>query len=179
MKFLLDKEKSIEAALYILNHLRGCDMHKLSKILYFADQKHLSEFGRPITGETYIAMTNGPVPSFLYDVLKSVRGDIDYIKTDIDLNAAFEVFEKYYVGAKRPAEVDLLSGTDTELLDQSIIENRDLDFNTLTEKSHDNAWQKAVTNYEIDSFEIATAGGADAEMPKYIRENMSHQYSFK
>ena len=179
MTFLLDKEKSVEAALYVVNNIRGCDMHKLSKILYFADQKHLADYGRPITGDTYIAMTNGPVPSFIYDALKFVRGDIDYVKTEIDLNAAFEVFEKYYVGAKRQADVDFLSQTDIEYLDQSLAENGSLNFSTLTEKSHDNAWQKASTNYDMDIFEIAAVGGADIEMLKYIRSNIVHQYSFK
>ena len=50
-------------------------MHKLCKILYFADQRHLSLYGRSITGDTYIAMQYGPVPSNVDDILKAVRGD--------------------------------------------------------------------------------------------------------
>jgi len=37
------------------------DFHKIFKIIYFADRQHLADWGRPITGDTYIAMEAGPV----------------------------------------------------------------------------------------------------------------------
>lgn len=68
-------EKSMQVILYISNRLKRTDFHKIFKILYFADQAHLSEYGRPISGDVYIAMKDGPVPTKIYDIFKAVRGD--------------------------------------------------------------------------------------------------------
>ncbi|WP_409530306.1 Panacea domain-containing protein [Shinella sp.] len=40
------------------------------KTLYYADRAHLQRYGRPITGDRYIAMENGPVPSYAYNAVK-------------------------------------------------------------------------------------------------------------
>jgi len=55
--FSFNKDKSIHSVFFILNEIEeGCDIHKVCKILYFADQKHLVKWGRPITGDHYIKM---------------------------------------------------------------------------------------------------------------------------
>ena len=50
--FDIDKSKAINSILFVLNELgdKKSDAHKVFKILYFADQKHLVTYGRPITG---------------------------------------------------------------------------------------------------------------------------------
>lgn len=60
MNFKTDIDKLIQTSLYILGKVRSCDMHKLYNILYFAESYHLASYGRPITGDEYIAMKFGP-----------------------------------------------------------------------------------------------------------------------
>ena len=68
---LFKQDVTIQAILYILQKMGGvCDIHKCHKILYFADNEHLSRWGRSITGDTYIKMDFGPVPTCVYDLLK-------------------------------------------------------------------------------------------------------------
>ena len=56
-KFNLNTTKMLNSILFVLDGLGGkCDFHKIFKILYFADQKHLTYYGVPITGDFYIAM---------------------------------------------------------------------------------------------------------------------------
>jgi uncharacterized phage-associated protein len=43
---------------------------RLLKLLYIADRECLAETGRPITGDTVVAMKNGPVLSRTYDLIK-------------------------------------------------------------------------------------------------------------
>ena len=44
---LFNKDVALQAILYVLSKLGGqSDMHKICKILYFADQKHLSRYSR-------------------------------------------------------------------------------------------------------------------------------------
>ena len=73
---LFNKDISIQAILYILDKMGGkCDIHKCHKILYFADNEHLSKYACPITGDAYVKMDWGAVPSCIYDLFKAVRGD--------------------------------------------------------------------------------------------------------
>jgi uncharacterized phage-associated protein len=86
MKFQFDEKKAIAAILYILKKVSDqgakSDLHKLFKILYFAEREHLATWGRPITGDFFIAMQYGPVPSHIYDMIKSVKGDSRFIPRD-------------------------------------------------------------------------------------------------
>jgi uncharacterized phage-associated protein len=63
-----DNERAINAVLYIAEKLDRKIFHKIFKILYFSDIEHLVKYGRTITGDVYIRMLDGPVPSALYDI---------------------------------------------------------------------------------------------------------------
>lgn len=71
--FKFNRDKAIATVLFIAEKLikrygkNGADLHKIFKILYFADQKHLAKYGRPIVGDFYVAMREGGVPSKIYD----------------------------------------------------------------------------------------------------------------
>ena len=90
MNVQFDKTKALNALLYVANRVQRKDFHKIFKIVYFADRQHLAEWGRPITGDTYIAMDAGPVPSRMYDMLKIVRGD-SYLPDTEGLGKFFKV----------------------------------------------------------------------------------------
>ncbi|MEO6831975.1 MAG: Panacea domain-containing protein [Chitinophagaceae bacterium] len=176
MKFTLDIDKAVEASLYVLNKVEGaCDFHRLFKILYFAEKEHLAAFGRPITGDQYVAMPNGPVPSFVYDALKTLRGGKQYLTINYPVADVFEVVDWKYAGAKRAAKLEYLSESDLQMLHASIKENGGMDFETLTDKSHDSAWQQAVQNDEMNVMAIATDAGANIDMLKYIASNVANQ----
>jgi uncharacterized phage-associated protein len=69
-----DKEKAIEAIVYLANRLDKPTKLKIFKLLYFADKLHMSRYGRFIVGDYYVAMKHGPVPSRTYNILKEVEG---------------------------------------------------------------------------------------------------------
>ena len=62
------------AALYVVNKCQAIDYFHLFKILYFADREHYAVYGRRIINDTFCALQNGPVPSFLYDAIKVLYG---------------------------------------------------------------------------------------------------------
>lgn len=71
----MDPSKAKSVLLYILNKIGGeTDLIDVFKVMYFADRKHIAEYGRTILGDTYVAMKNGPVPSKIYDCVKKARG---------------------------------------------------------------------------------------------------------
>ena len=123
MNRFLDAEKAVEAIVYISK--KTTDLMHIVKILYFADKMHLEHYGRLITGDCYIAMEHGPVPSGAYDLIKYVRGEESYSFSQdiIDANpgAAFSVRGNSVTPCDgREVDFDLLSESDIECLDKAI-----------------------------------------------------------
>jgi uncharacterized phage-associated protein len=179
MQFRINYEKSIEASLYIINKLGGCDIHQLFKILYFAEKSHLATYGRPITSDKFIAMKDGPVPSYLYDVMKFVRGDAPYSKLDIDAHSLFAMSGQYTVTSKREANLEYLSETDIEEINHSIESYSHYNYEQRVIASHDSAWDKANRNDDMNVIDIAIAAGAPQEMVNYIVSNIQNQQTFQ
>ena len=71
--FRFDPEKALQVILYLATKAAIPDIIHVCKCLYFADKKHLEQVGRFICGDNYIAMTNGPVPSGTYDLIRDVK----------------------------------------------------------------------------------------------------------
>ena len=166
IKFEFNKEKSIAALLYIIKQISNADLHKISKVFYYSDQKHLARYGTPITGDMYVAMKFGPVPSKIYDIIKIVRGD-SIFKND-EFNKYFSINNNILIPLLEP-DWDEFSESELECINESIEENTKLGFGKLTNKSHGKAYNSALPNDEILIEEIAKEGGANKEMLKYIQ----------
>lgn len=163
---------TINVLLYVLKKIGGQgDFHLVFKIMYFAEQKHLAKYGVSITPEDYyVKMEFGPVPSVAYDILKTIRYKNSIFKEE--LSHYFKlVYNDYTVEAIAEPDMDYLSESEVCALDESIRENRDLDFRDRTDKSHDNAYNKAQLHGEIHLLDIAKGGGASDGMLEYIIEH--------
>ena len=153
-RFKFNPEKAIEVILYIANRVSDPGFHRLSKILYFADREHLSEYGRFICGDNYVAMKHGPVPSGTYDILKYVRGD--GINCNVpEAMEAFKVNNNKNINANRDANLEVLSESEIECLNNAIKNYGTMSFGKLTEVSHDAAWNSADDNDFIEIEQIA------------------------
>jgi uncharacterized phage-associated protein len=164
MNFKLNSEKAINSLLFVVNSLEKADAHKVYKILYFADQKHLTRYGRPIIGDTYLKMEYGPVPSYIRNV---VDGNIDGQREVV------AKYNRYLTKAIKEVDLDCLSETDIECLKDSIEENQGLSFKKLTNKSHDSAWEESTWN--IENISIAKAMKASNDTLKYIKHQMVNE----
>ena len=169
MNIIFDKTKALNALLYVVNRLQRRDFHKIFKILYFADREHLSEWGRPITGDNYIAMEAGPVPSKIYDMLKIVRGD-SYMKDIEGLSDYFKIEDWKYVQPLKDADTCALSASEKKILDKAIEKYGELSFGELKEKSHDIAWRSTARDYAIKWDDIAREAGLDSEEIAYLKD---------
>lgn len=160
--FELNIDKAINALLFIVKELGSdANFHKTFKILYFADQKHLVSFGRPVVGDTYVKMQYGPVPSYVRDLIQgNIPGHSDN----------FQVYDGKFIKNLSEPNLDYLSETDIDCLKESIAENRNLNFGQLCDKSHDFAWNNAT--WQIDYEDIFKAVSDDENMLQYIRINI-------
>jgi uncharacterized phage-associated protein len=129
-----DVAKAIEAIVYISRSTT--DLFHIMKILYYADLYHLQAYGRLITGDYYIAMNNGPVPSGSYDLIKVVRGDGFAIK-DASPEKAFAVEGRMKVTPLRAPDMSIFSESDVECLDKSIAAHAHMSFAELRRKAHE------------------------------------------
>lgn len=112
-------------------------LHSVSKVLYQADRLHVMRYGRPVTGDHYVAMRHGPVPSGTYDVLKALRGDHVPIQLPEGIENALVVANGYSIGARRSANLDYLSVSDQECLAEAATHHGHKSFGQLTNDSHD------------------------------------------
>jgi uncharacterized phage-associated protein len=164
-----DKTKSVNAILYIVEKVTRSDFHKIFKILYFSDREHLIRYGRTITGDKYIAMTDGPVPSNIYDIFKSIRGD-GYFKDNGEFSQYFSVTGWDIIKSQQKADITELSKTDLHLIDECIAKYGDLSWDELREKSHDYAWRSTTINRPMNFESIILEAGGDDEYIAYLSE---------
>lgn len=149
--FRLDYPKTLETLLYISSKCH--DMYTLLKVLFFADKDHLSKYGRLITGESYIAMKHGPVPSAMYDMIKDVRDNRSF-GLDDTLEKSFKVVNQTNVFPLRRPNLSYLSASDIECLDLALNKYSNLSFRDLHTQSVDTAWEKANENDAMDLRDI-------------------------
>ena len=164
-----NEKKTVNAVLYIVSKLKRRDFHKIFKILYFSDRDHLSAYGRPITGDAYVAMEDGPVPSKLYDIFKSVRGD-GYFIDEGKFSQFFSIENWDLVRPNKEADTKVLSKTDLAFLDQNLAQYGDMSWEEIREKSHDYAWNNTALNRTISFENIMTETGTDESFIEFAQQ---------
>lgn len=179
-----DSKKLTELVLYILNKTGGIDFYHTFKILYFAEMKHLAQWGCSIVPDEFRALKYGPVPSHLYDAVKDLNNP--HITLAKELAQAVR-----YAGEdapnvllpKRNVNLEYLSKSEIDVLDKSISENESLTFGQLMNKSHDGAWEEANKHTNgtnvISPIAMARVLHAEEPMIEYITNQMNIDSALK
>lgn len=77
IRFQFNEIKTTQAAALLLRANGGkMNYMKLIKLLYFADREALLRWERPITGDSYVSMDNGPVLSKVLDKINSGKNPV-------------------------------------------------------------------------------------------------------
>lgn len=143
MLFKLNKTKALEALLFVCNRIEPADKHKISKILYHSDKAHLEKYGRLITGDKYVKMEHGPVPSRLYDLIKQNKENPQVMEV-----------KGYTVQPLRKEKMDEFSESNIECLKAAIDEHGQKNFSQLREESHDATWEAGTMNKKFTQKEF-------------------------
>jgi len=156
--FTFDHEKTTEVLLYIASNLPddNATLYPALKILYLADRLHLSRYGRFISGDSYVAMIHGPVPSGAYDIVKAARGDGACADEHV-LNSLSVDRVSGRISALRAPNLGLFSESDIECLDLTLKEHGNKKFPQMKEISHDDAYEKADINGFISLKDIVNS----------------------
>jgi len=165
--FAVDIDKVVEVVTFVAGRIPDPSLHAISKVLYHADKAHLSRYGRPISGDYYVAMKFGPVPSATYDILKTLRGDSNF---PLPASAAGALrVEDYSVSALREADASVLSVSERECLAESAREHGAKSFHRRTEESHGPAWNAADENGVIGLENLLL----EIDNPDELREHLA------
>jgi len=151
-----DSDKAIEAIAYVISQLpdKNKSIYFVVKMFYYADKNHLERYGRQITGDEFAAMRDGPVGSGIYDIIKYVRGDGLYLFPE-RAKDIFAVENNKNLHLVAEPNLDLLSESDIECLNDAIRAYGDKSFSWIKNDTHDNAWDAADENGSMDLLEIA------------------------
>ncbi len=188
----IDQILKIKAVvLYILKAFpEGVDYIHLFKVMYFAQQDQLKEYGLPIIYDTFVARKHGPVPALTYKVLRGIEGKADLSSPELkdfadSLNIAISQDGHQLVLASKNAECDMdeLSVADVKMLNKWIEKCKDVESFDLSDKSHeDRAWKRAKRQADktgedskITMYDMAAAAGASKDMLCAIRDRQSVQ----
>ncbi|MBI4191272.1 MAG: SocA family protein [Betaproteobacteria bacterium] len=155
-----DAEKSLAATAYLAKQ-SGETMYTLLKMIYLVDRLHLERYGRPVSGDKFIAMKEGATPSRIYDSMKFLRGDKRTRNWLPDANKFLAVNSKTHdVSVIKMPALDVLSATDIECLDAILEILRQEKRWYVHELAHDAAWKKTTRNSTMDFMTIAESLGA-------------------
>jgi len=171
--------------LYILSGLeeRKRSVYFIVKTAYFAQQKHLAEYGSLLYNDVIKALQFGPAPSTVYDILKLSRGDNSVLNfyTQEEKQYLAEIannisFNNELFNAKINPDMDYLSVSDIKCLDQSIEKISGMSFNEVCEATHteNGEWKRAFNsrNKKLNEIGIAKEGNATPEMLDYLANNL-------
>lgn len=179
-----DSKKLTELVLYILCKTGGVDFYHVFKILYFAEMKHLAKWGSGIVPDEFCALKYGPVPTRLYDAVKELGQS--RMRLSEELSEAVELAGEdapNVLLSKREANLEYLSESEIEALNQSIEEHESMTFGQLMRKSHDAAWDEANRRVNgtnvISPISMAKVMNADDAMLAYIEEQMQIESALK
>lgn len=132
LRFRFVPEKLVAAIAYFAQRgVPKLDKLKTLKLLFFADKEHLLKHGRPILGDVYFSMPQGPVPSFSKNMIDDTlepepddaeKGLLKYVRVDKQDGHKYRIFV-----SRKPADLDQLSSSEREVLDHTIEKYGNLD----------------------------------------------------
>ncbi len=168
ISFEINTEKTLEAILYVAQKLGGkVNQYNLMKIFFEADKYHLNKYARPVTGDIYIAMAYGTVPSSI----KDFTDGSELALASMGIEEYPFLRNGHFVKMKRDPRMDFLSESDVEALDIGISQYGNLTFRQVNDKNHkEKAWIETYHSRpnQVISFEDIID---DKDILQYLSEN--------
>lgn len=155
------------------------DVYSIVKTAYYAQQFHFAKWALPIFKDKIAALPFGPVPSTIYDILKVARGETGikrfYKGTPIQLATDAIGFEYESFQAKESVDMDFLSVSEIECLNEAIAKVASMNFAEIKDDTHGEEWKRAFNGscHIMDDLAIAKEGGADDTIVCYLKEALT------
>lgn len=171
MEFTVDKDALVNALLYVVNEVGQAERHRTLKMIYLADKLHLERYGAPITGDRYIKKNFGPVASATYDAIKAFSGEPNRADPELleMLRGKLHVDGRRISALADPDPLEI-SPSMAECLDAVVSTYDHLDFGSLTDLTHDEAWHSADEHKPIPAEAIVRTLPRSEILLEYLRD---------
>ncbi len=153
IQFEYEQDKVKAILLFMASKLKVLDQYKACKLLFLSDKRHLVEYGRIITGDFYVALGYGPIPSQTRDALKKLENGEDcFLKEAFDLDRSY----KYpRLIPKVTYDSEVVSKSDIAVLEEIIAKYGDKSFDELKSITHEmfaykNVWRDNQASKSFD-----------------------------
>ena len=169
-----DRDKALEAILFIAQGFDNSIFHSISKMLYISDKLHLQEYGRLICGDRYryIAMESDPVPSAIYNMMKvAAKKQSNNVEWNEIIQDALNVRHSREGLPKRDCDMDMLAESEIECIQKTIAEYGSKSFVQLKVLTRDSAWQAINDNQHIPLESIVATLPNAAEVAGYLHSH--------
>lgn len=133
-RYIVDTSKALEVILWLSSKCPGIDIYHIVKCAFYADKYHVNKFGRPITGDNYIADTYGPLGRTVYNLIREEPFEILALGGNGEL--PFSIGDRWEIVPDREANERRLSKSDVEALEYAVKEYAGRSFDELYAESH-------------------------------------------
>lgn len=152
LKFTFNEDKALAALAFLASIERGLTPLFVSKVIFFAEKAHINRYGRPIIGDTFIAMPKGPVPSTIKN----------YIDENWDWVGKPEGFDRFVAirrpfglrelhPGEQPPDDTILSESDRRCLQEAAVFCRGKTARQLSDLTHfEKSWLNAPANRPME-----------------------------
>jgi len=148
------REKLLNAIIYFAQKTKFCHKLKLMKLLYYLDFWHFKETGKPVTGLTYKAWDNGPVPPNIYHEIEPDKNPSDMQEY---LFVESEEFENnkgrcLHVRPKKAFNKKVFTRRELKILEDVAFVFKDAKGKDMTDSTHlkNSPWSKTERGEAID-----------------------------
>ena len=146
LRFSFNADKFVNAVAYLAQACPESTKLTICKHLYLADKEHLVRYGRPVIGDHYFKLPNGPIPTKGLDILRG-RGPA----ADDALLEKFVAVIGNSVHPKRQPNRKVSSKSDIEVLDWVVRTHGKSSASTLIKVTHaQSPWRDSEDNAPIN-----------------------------
>ena len=145
------------------------------KLLYFIEKEHLIKYGRFITGDTYVRLPRGPVPSLTLDIINNPSQYLD-AKSMSYLNRNIEIANNSHKTIKSISapHIDELSESEISAINTIVNELGTKTANELVDLSHlEKTWinTQPLQKIELIDFVSDLPEAQKTELIAFVHKN--------